>query len=162
MTMALSGSLQLGVRGGHADAAGTGRSRQRVWMPLGARELRRGSPYPPATRNGGWGAGWAKERSWDILFRSKWNTVFLFFFRLIKPYVYTFYRMTSNQQWKSSFQSKITWIFLNQFSPFFWTRLLADLTNGFGLPKAAFSLYYCFVYKPPFFAFSSPVPALIL
>lgn len=51
--MALCRSLQLGVRGGHADAVGTGHSRRRVRMPLGARELRRGSQYPPATTSGG-------------------------------------------------------------------------------------------------------------
>lgn len=138
MTVALCRSLQLGVRGGHAGAVGTGHSRRRAWMPLGARELRRGSQYPPTTTGGGRvatlkGRG---QLGHFVQFKMKHRISFL---HLSKALCLYFYRMTSNQQWKSCFQSKITLVFLKQFSPFFRTRLLADLINGFGLPKAAFS-----------------------
>lgn len=52
-------------------------------------------------------------------------------------------------------------VFQKQFSPFFQSRLLSDSTNGFSLPKAEFSSYYYFVYKPPSLSISSPVPGLI-
>lgn len=48
-------------------------------------------------------------------------------------------------------------VILKQFSPSFQSRLLADLTNGFSLPEAESSFYYCFVYEPPWVSTSSPV-----
>lgn len=53
-------------------------------------------------------------------------------------------------------------VILKQFSPSFQSRLLADLTNGFSLPEAESSFYYCFVYEPPWVSTSSPVLGLKL
>lgn len=130
-------------------------------MPLGARDLRRGSQYPPATRNGG-SVAKLKERvqlGHFVQFKMKHRISFL---QVSKALCLHFLQNDIKSATEKLFPKQNHFGFSETIFSFLWTRLLANLTNGFGVPKAAFSFYYYFVYKPPFFAFSSPVPGLIL
>lgn len=154
--MVLCRSLQLGVTGGHADAVGTGCSRKES---LNAFRGSRAQMW--VTRNEDRVAK-LKERVQLGCFVQFRMTHCISFLQVSKALYSHFLQNDIKSATEQLFPKQIALVFLKQFSPFFQTRLPADLTNYFLLPKAAFCFYSYFVYKPPSFSTSSSVPGLRL